>query len=137
MDGSVEVPTHYRCGFGDFRYKSRLVCTRVHPLPHPFSHSSSHFRTLIFSLAVSPPRSRLIGLNSIQLKKQSKESMKSILSRKFSRSLSSLVSRPHQDNTLSLPDYYRDTRREIYGPCWSDSEETYYSVVIFPVFDLV
>ncbi|EKM82312.1 hypothetical protein AGABI1DRAFT_110979 [Agaricus bisporus var. burnettii JB137-S8] len=63
--------------------------------------------------------------------------MKSILSRKFSRSLSSLVSRPHQDNTLSLPDYYRDTRREIYGPCWSDSEETYCSVrtMELPYFD--
>jgi hypothetical protein len=64
--------------------------------------------------------------------------MKSLLSRKFSRSLSSLVSssRSHHDNILSLPDYYRDTRREIYGPYWSTSDEAYCSVVNFS-FDLV
>ena len=47
--------------------------------------------------------------------------MKSLFPRSFSRSLPMLLpsSRTKQDNCVSLPDYYRDTKREVYGPYFS------------------
>ena len=47
--------------------------------------------------------------------------MKPLFPRSFSRSLHMLLpsSRTKQDHTISLPDYYRDTKREVYGPYFS------------------
>ncbi|KAF5344166.1 hypothetical protein D9756_011401 [Leucocoprinus leucothites] len=51
--------------------------------------------------------------------------MKSLLPRSFSRSLPTILpsSRSNHDHILSLPDYYRDTRREVYGPYFSSETQ--------------
>ncbi|KXN81713.1 hypothetical protein AN958_03811 [Leucoagaricus sp. SymC.cos] len=52
--------------------------------------------------------------------------MKSLLPRTFSRSLPTLLpsSRSNNDHMVTLPDYYRNTRREVYGPYFSTETQS-------------
>lgn len=63
---------------------------------------------------------RSLSVQNLLLDNQVKTRMKPLL-RSFSRSLPMLSasSRTNHDHTVSLPDYYRETKREVYGPHFS------------------